>query len=118
MAGRDFEAQDGEAEDEGTMTGMKPDMRRLEDITIEFDAHLKALPFGDDPTFDAKMTHLEELDREMSRALGLSEEEIARIEQESEVAVNKQIANEIEAALRVLPRHAVKKLRRMLRRRS
>jgi len=47
----------------------KIDTRKLEELAIEFNAHLKALPMGNDPTFDAKMAHLEELDREMSRTL-------------------------------------------------
>jgi hypothetical protein len=96
------------------MKRQKPDMHRLEELAIEFAAHLKALPTGNDPTFDAKTAHLEELNREISRALGLCEEEITRIEQEAEAAVEEQI----EAALRVLPKRTVKKLRKVLRRRS
>jgi len=49
-------------------------------------------------------THVDELLRERCRTLGLSEDEIARIEEESEAAVDAQIADEIEATLAAMPR--------------
>jgi hypothetical protein len=65
------------------------------EIDAEFAAYLNA-----DADNEAQAAHIDELIRERCRALGLPEDEIARIEQESEAAVDEQIAQEINEALK------------------
>jgi hypothetical protein len=71
-------------------------MRRLKALDVEWTAYLKAMPHADDTQREAMAAHVDELFRERCRIMGLPEDEIARIEQESEQAVDQQIADEIK----------------------
>ena len=51
---------------------------------------------------DAMEAHVDELFRERCRIMGLPEDEIVRIEQESERAVDEQIAAEISTFLKAV----------------
>jgi hypothetical protein len=87
----------------------KPDMAKLAEIDAELAAYSKAIKHEqDDGGFDAKATHIDELMRARMRAMGLPEDEIARIEQESEAAVDEQLASEVEAFLQNLPKPAAR----------
>jgi hypothetical protein len=78
----------------------------------------EAISHADGATFGAMATHVDELLRERCRTLGLSEDEIARIEEESEAAVDAQIADEIEATLAAMPKRIGRKMRQLLARRA
>jgi len=67
----------------------------LEQNNIELIAYLKAMRRADAASCDAMEAHVDELFRERCRIIGLPEDEIVRIEQESERAVDEQIAVEI-----------------------
>jgi hypothetical protein len=85
---------------EETMTDEKKKMiAAFAKNNIELMAYAKAMQHADDAQYDAMAAHVDELLRQRFRIMGLSEEEIARIEQESEAAVNEQIADEIKQFL-------------------
>jgi hypothetical protein len=71
-------------------------MRTVEEIDAEIAAYVKAIQHADEATFAAMSAHVDELMRERCRAMGLPEDEIARIERESEAAVDRQVADEIK----------------------
>jgi hypothetical protein len=62
---------------------------KLKQIAAEMTAYSNAIWHDDGPGFDAKAAHVDELLRERMRTMGLPEDEIAKIEQESEEAVDK-----------------------------
>src|SRR5262249_9890877 len=78
--------------------------RRLEQNNAELAAYVNAMQHTDSVNLDAMGAHVDELLRERCRIMGLPEDEIARIEQESETAVDEQIAAEIQ--------HFAKRLKR------
>jgi hypothetical protein len=75
------------------------DFERIKEIDAKTAACFKAMRGADDATFEALTVHMDELVNERARALGLSEDEIARIERESSAAADEQIAAEIETFL-------------------
>jgi hypothetical protein len=92
---------------------------KLEEIDAELAAYSTAISHADnDATFEAMAAHIDELIRERARALGLSEDEIARIEQESETAVDEQDAQAIKKALEAMPKPLARRFRRALARRK
>jgi len=86
---------------------------KLKAIDVELAAYLKAMQHADDAGWKAMEAHVDELFRERCRILGLPEDEITRIEQDSEVAVDEQLASEVEAFLQDLPKPAARKWRRL-----
>jgi hypothetical protein len=72
----------------------------------------------DEATLALYASHVDELFRERSRAMGLPEDEIAEIERESETDVAKQIRSEVEIGLQLFRRAllgdsvAIEKLRK------
>jgi hypothetical protein len=64
-------------------------------IDVELAAYCKAMLHADEATRAVMEAHVDELVSERCRAMGLPEDEIARIEQESEAAVDQEIADEI-----------------------
>jgi hypothetical protein len=83
----------------------KIDMDKFEQITTELVAYGKAMRHAHGPTFDAMASHVDELLRKRCRALGLTEDEIARIEQEKSPprkAVDQQIADEVKQTMLAL----------------
>jgi hypothetical protein len=80
-------------------------------IDIELAAYMKAISHADnEATFEAMAAHVDELMRERGRAMGLPEDEIANIEQESEAAVDAQISAEIAALLDAVPKPIARKI--------
>jgi hypothetical protein len=69
----------------------KIDKSKFVEISAKIARVGKAMRDADDATFEALAVHLDELIREQQRAMGLSEDEIAKIERESEAAVDAQI---------------------------
>jgi|SRR5215831_16318187 len=90
----------------------KIDKNKIAEIDVELAAYINAL--DDDASFDVKTAHIDELLRARMRAMGLPENEIARIEQESEAAVDAQSTKEIETTLAVMPQEIARKMRRTL----
>jgi hypothetical protein len=74
----------------------------LEQNNIELIAYLKAMRHADAASRDAMEAHVDELFRERCRIMGLPENGIARIEQESEKAVDEQVAAEISTFLKAV----------------
>jgi hypothetical protein len=72
----------------------KVDKDKIAEIDAELAAYVKAIQHDDGAGFDAKAAHVDELLRRRMRAMGLPEDEIVRIELESEAAVDQQIADE------------------------
>jgi hypothetical protein len=75
---------------------------KLAAIDVELAAYLKAMQHADDAGWRAMEAHVDGLLRERCRILGLPEEEIARIERNSEQAVERQIADEKQKFLNAL----------------
>src|SRR5262245_13807628 len=73
------------------MTKPGIDTHRIEEINPEMASYIKAMQHVDEATFAVVGSHVDELLRERCRTMGLPEDEIARIEQESEMAVDQQI---------------------------
>jgi hypothetical protein len=68
-------------------------MSELKGIDTEMAAYAVAMQHADDATFEVMASHVNELFRKRCRAMGLPEEEIARIERESETATALEIAH-------------------------
>lgn len=85
----------GAGKQEDTMIDKK-NVSEIEDIDIEIAAYAKVMQHADDATFEAMEPHVDELFRKRCRAMGLPEEEIARIERESETATPQQIVDEMK----------------------
>ena len=58
-------------------------LQRIKEIDVELAAYIKTIQHADEATFAAMSAHVDELLRERCRAMGLPEDEITRIEQES-----------------------------------
>jgi hypothetical protein len=68
-------------------------MFELKAIDTEMAAYAVAMRHADDATFEVMASHVNELFRKRCRAMGLPEEEIARVERESETATAQEIAH-------------------------
>jgi 3-phosphoglycerate kinase len=83
----------------------KPNLKRHAEICVEIAAYSTALGHATDkPTQEAMQAHIKKLLDEMMDALGLPEDEKARINAESKAAVEAQIKEEVEQALAALDR--------------
>jgi hypothetical protein len=78
------------------MTDKKKMLSELEEINDEMAAYLKVMQHADEATFEAMVPYMDELFRKRCRAMGLPDDEIVRIERESETATPRQIADELK----------------------
>ena len=72
---------------------MSRDTDRMAQLLTELRAYLASRVRDDPANFEAKAAHVEELLRQLDKAMGLPEDEIARIERETEAAIDKQLAD-------------------------
>ena len=77
-------------------------LKMLDDVMAEYVKALQAVADPNATAAEAIMQHIDKLVDERARILGLSEEEIARIDAESEAAVQAQIDAEKAALLHAL----------------
>ena len=89
------------------MDKLKQISAELKQTNAELAAYAEAMPHADAATFDAMTARVDELLRERCRAMGLPEDEIARIEQEAKQDVDRQIADEMKQTMHALARDKI-----------
>jgi hypothetical protein len=82
-----------------------PDMmKKLKANLVKQKKCIAAMEHADDATWEALADHLDALGDEQARIMGLPEDEITRINQEADAAVEEQINQEIEQTLQAQQR--------------